>query len=192
MKIILASKSPRRRELMQLLPFEFDVLDSCSEEIIDPTLTPEQVAQSIAEQKAQAVFKQQEDAFVIGADTIVVLDKEILGKPCDESDAFSMLKKLSGRTHEVVTGVCLMMKDKTARFSAISKVTFYSLTDEEILSYVKTLEPMDKAGAYGIQGKAALFVEKIEGDYFNIVGLPVSLLYRKIKEILPDKNAFWG
>lgn len=181
-KIILASASPRRKELLTTAGVEFEVLVSDADETIPDGTLPADAAMLTAEKKALAVAEKCEDALVIGADTIVVLDGKILGKPKDEADAKAMLRFLSGKEHKVITGVCLTDGVKTNKFAQVSKVRFYDLTDEEIAAYVATKEPMDKAGSYGIQGKGCVLVESIEGDYFNIVGLPVAATVRAIKD----------
>lgn len=181
-KIILASASPRRKELLTTAGVEFEVLVSDADETIPVGTPPVDAAMLTAEKKAFAVAEKCDNCVVIGADTIVVLDGRILGKPNDEADAKAMLRFLSGREHEVITGVCLTDGVKTEKFAQVSKVRFYELTDEEIAAYVATKEPMDKAGAYGIQGKGCVLVEGIEGDYFNIVGLPVAATVRAIKD----------
>ena len=180
-KIILASASPRRRELLTVAGVEFDVLVSDADETVPEGTAPKDAAMMTAEKKALAVAEKCPDSVVIGADTIVVIDDMILGKPKDEADAMAMLRTLSGREHQVITGVCLTDGEKTKCFAQVSKVRFYDLTDEEIASYVATEEPMDKAGSYGIQGKGCVLVEGIEGDYFNIVGLPVAETVRALK-----------
>ncbi len=180
-KIILASSSPRRRELMATAGLEFEVIVKEVDESIAEGTAPVDAAKITAKKKALAVADGYPDCIVIGADTIVVANEKILGKPADEADAYAMLKMLSGIEHEVITGVCIVCGEKTENFAVVSKVKFYELTGEEIETYVATGEPMDKAGAYGIQGKGCTLVEKIEGDYFNIVGLPVAELVRKIR-----------
>ncbi len=183
--IILASKSPRRKELMGLIPIAFEVQTKEVEEHIDPSLSAKGNVCSLAKQKAEAVAQENEEATVIGCDTVVVFEGEILGKPQDAQDACRMLKKLSGKTHFVYTGVSLMNKSKGIEetFAISSKVMMKAISEEEIKWYVSTGEPLDKAGAYGIQGQAAMFIEKIEGDYFNIVGLPIQALYERLKAL---------
>ena len=188
MEIILASASPRRRELIKILGKPFSVVTSDAEEIIDPELPPYFVAEKLSLLKASDVAgklkNEKKDAIVIGADTIVVKDGKILTKPKDEIDAQNMLKTLSGTHHSVITGVTVI-NNKTAKsesFYVETKVFFKNLTDNEIKKYIESGEPMDKAGAYGIQEKGALFVEKIEGDYFNVVGLPICKLASLLKE----------
>lgn len=179
---ILASASPRRRELMELMGLDFDVVVSEADESVVPKDLPIKLyVQELALLKASVTAKQvlkNKKAHVIAADTVVTLDGKILGKPKDKADAEAMLAALSGRTHEVYTGICVMrMSDaKSVCKSVCTRVTFKELTDDKIKKYVKTKEPMDKAGAYGIQGKGSLLIDGIEGDYFNVVGLPVASL----------------
>lgn len=180
-KLILASASPRRRELMALAGFDFEVITADVDEVLDPSLEPCELVMSLAFQKASAVAEYNPDAAVIGADTVVVLDGKVLGKPHSEEEAVQMLRELSGNTHEVYTGVCIIKGDKVHKFYECTGVTFWPLEDELITQYVASKEPMDKAGAYGIQGKGSVLVKGIEGDYFNVVGFPVSRFYREIK-----------
>lgn len=182
--IILASKSPRRKELMRLIPIQFEVITQGVEEVIDNQKTPEENVIMLAEQKALAVAKVYRDRWVVGCDTIVIHTGKILGKPKDTADAFKMLENLQGKCHAVCTGVSIVNMEQNVKrsFTTTSWVYMRSLELQEIAWYVSTGEPMDKAGGYGIQGYASNFVEKIEGDYFNIVGLPVSELYRILKE----------
>lgn len=185
--IILASQSPRRRELLTQIGLEFEVHPVGGEEIITST-DPVEVVKSLSTQKAAAVKEElepqlPENWLVIGADTIVVYDGKILGKPKDEADAIRMLVPwLQGQTHSVYTGVTLLEGRKTDNLCGRDKSTMYPMTEEEIAWYVSTKEPMDKAGAYGIQGLCARFVEKIQGDYNNVVGLPVGRIYQKLKK----------
>lgn len=181
-KIILASKSPRRKELLSEMGITFDIYSKEIEEHLDPDVEPARAVEKLAEEKAQAVFDECLDAIVIGADTVVCVDYEILGKPKDREDARRMLEKLSGSTHQVIGGVALLSKEKRIVFSCVTTVHFYELSEEQILAYIDSNEPMDKAGAYGIQGLGKQFVEGIEGDYFNVVGLPVSRVLRALKE----------
>ena len=141
----------------------------------------------IAMKKAYATFYSEKDDIIIGADTVVVCDGKALGKPQDKEQAADMLRMLSGKTHSVYTGVCLLRNGESECFCSKTDVTFYQLDESTIDWYVNTNEPMDKAGAYGIQGKGALLVEKIDGDYYNVVGLPIAKLNRKLKELLEDK-----
>lgn len=182
MKVILASKSPRRCELMQQAGFVFDIEPSDKEEIITSIL-PKDIVEELSRQKALDVYKKHDnkDILVIGADTIVSVDNKILGKPKTKQEAYEMLKTLSGRTHEVYTGVCFATNKKIHTFNECTKVTFYEMTDNDIWSYVNTNDPMDKAGAYGIQGKCAIYIKEINGDYNNVVGLPISRLYHELK-----------
>ena len=185
MRIILASASPRRKELLAQLGLDFEIQVSDVEEVITET-APNRVVEELSMQKAEDVFRRTEgDVMVIGADTVVVMEGTILGKPGDEEHAFEMLKKLQAKEHCVYTGVTLYVRkgENVFRntFSECTVVKFYPMTDGEIKWYVDTKEPMDKAGAYGIQGWGARFVEKISGDYNNVVGLPIARLYQEIK-----------
>ncbi len=182
MNVVLASASPRRRELLQTAGVTFTVKVSDADEHIEPDTPPHEAVMSLARQKAQAVAKSCPDDLVIGADTVVVYDGAILGKPADEGDAARMLRMLSGKTHTVFTGVCIVRAGKTETFFEQTQVTFYPLTEREIAEYVATREPMDKAGAYGIQGRGCTLVQCICGDYFNVVGLPVAALCRRLRE----------
>lgn len=182
-KIILASKSPRRRELLSVIFKNFDIEVSDADETMPDNLSPADCASEIAYRKLCDIKSKFDDALIIAADTIVVLDNKILGKPKNEADAFNMLSSLSGRTHTVYTGVALSYKDKLIRFSEDTSVSFRPLSADTIRAYIETKEPMDKAGAYGIQNKGALFVEKIEGDYFNVVGLPICRLATEIEKL---------
>ena len=181
MKTILASASPRRKELLTLAGIEYEVVVSQCEEILPDSITPDKAVEELARQKAEDVFSRHDDAMIIAADTVVALGNTILGKPKDEDDAFSMLSSLSGRRHTVFTGVCIKTKDKTDIFHVATDVEFYELSEKEIKEYIATGEPMDKAGAYGIQGKGFVLVKGIHGDYFNVVGLPLSETVRHIK-----------
>ena len=183
-KIILASASPRRKELLETAGAKFEIIVADVDETVPEGTKPEDAAIMTAEKKAVAVAENHKDSIVIGADTIVVADGKILGKPADKADACRMLSMLSGVEHKVITGVCLARGDEKITFAQISKVKFYDLTAEEINAYVETGEPMDKAGAYGIQGKGCVLVEKIEGDYFNIVGLPVARLIKELSKLM--------
>lgn len=182
-KIILASSSPRRRELLETAGIKFEICVKEVDESIPAGTAPLEAAKMTALKKALATAESHKNDIVIGADTIVVAEGKILGKPKDKDDACAMLRMLSGIEHEVITGVCIICGEKTDSFAQVSRVKFYELTEDEIKSYVDTGEPMDKAGAYGIQGKGCILVEKIEGDYFNIVGLPVAEVVRAINKI---------
>lgn len=194
MELILASASPRRREMLHLMGYAFEVEPSHAEENIDLTEPGEYVSR-LAEIKAASVAAHHPNACVLGSDTIVYLDGEILGKPHDEEDAFRLLSKLSGRTHTVYTGVAVIAGEKRHVFYDKADVTFCTLTDDEIRDYISTGEPMDKAGAYGIQGPATVFVKEIVGCYFTVIGLPNPRVYSTLKEfgITPAwraKNSF--
>ena len=181
MNVVLASASPRRRELLQTAGVDFTVKVSDADEHIEPDTPPHEAVVSLARQKAQAVAKACPNDLVIGADTVVVYDGAILGKPADAADAARMLRMLSGKTHVVYTGVCLLYGKKEETFFEQTQVTFFPLTEQEIDAYVATGEPMDKAGAYGIQGRGCTLVQSICGDYFNVVGLPVAAVCRRIR-----------
>lgn len=184
-QIVLASTSPRRRELLGLLGLPFEVVGSGYDESqIDPSaLAPSDYVVELARGKAAEVAgRVSSDALVLGADTTVVLDSACLNKPEDAADARRMLRLLGGRTHEVYTGLCLRRGPKVLTECAVTEVTFAALTDSVIDAYVATGEPLDKAGAYGIQGKALSFIPSIHGDYFNVVGLPLFLLSKMLTE----------
>jgi septum formation protein len=191
--LVLASASPRRRELLRNAGIPFVVKPTDIPEVPHEGEEPRSFAERMAREKALAVFRQRPGDYILGADTIVVVDARILGKPRDRADASRMLRLLSGRTHQVTTGVCLigpqlgtedrkMETDFEDIRSETTLVTMNTLSDDDIRSYVKTEEPMDKAGAYAIQGRASRWISRIEGDYFNVVGLPVALVYRMMQE----------
>jgi septum formation protein len=180
--LVLASASPRRQELLRNAGFEFVVQPAKIPEELRNGEEPKAFAERLAREKALAVFQQRPNDIVLGADTIVIVEGEILGKPRNDADAERMLKLLSGRTHQVITGVCLIGSRFSDTRSETTSVTMTLLSDEDIRAYVKTQEPFDKAGAYGIQGIASRWISRIEGDYFNVVGLPVSLVYRMLHE----------
>lgn len=179
--IILASASPRRQELLKLITENFSVKISSVEEVVPCDIPVDEVPQFLATLKAKDIAADFPNNLVIGADTCVIADGKILGKPSDKNDAFKMLQSLSGKTHTVITGCALIKGEKSISFSVATKVEFFDLTTEEIDEYINTSEPFDKAGSYGIQGKGGLFVKKIDGDYFNVVGLPVAQLKKVIK-----------
>ena len=183
-KIILASKSPRRQELLKTITEDFICIPSDAEEIVPDNIDTEEVSTYLATLKAKDIYSSNKDGIVIGCDTVVINDNKILGKPKDIEDAYNMIKSLSGKTHKVITGCCIIYNEKEITFKSITEVEFYQLSDDEINSYINTDEPYDKAGAYGIQGRGSLFVKSIKGDYFNVVGLPVANLSRKLKTIL--------
>lgn len=199
-QIILASASPRRKELLEQIGVTFDICPAKGEEVITKTI-PAEVVKELASQKAKEVAamvksyeeKHEElmtpqDIMVIGADTIVAYEDQILGKPKDEEDAYRMLSMLSGNTHSVYTGVSIILLGASGK---VGELNFYEKTDvvmrqmdeNEIRRYIATGEPMDKAGAYGIQGKCAIFIDKIDGDYNNVVGLPIAAIYRELKKL---------
>ena len=171
---ILASGSPRRKELLSLIIPDFEILVSGCEEFVPEGIPAEKVPALLAEQKALAVAKLRPDDIVIGSDTVVVLGGEIFGKPKDKSHAHAMLRALSGKKHFVYTGVAVAEKGEVRSFVQKTEVEFYELSDETIDKYIESFEPMDKAGAYGIQGKGSVLVRGIVGDYFNVMGLPVA------------------
>lgn len=177
--MILASASPRRKEILENFGFSFKTIVKNIDETSDKTHAEEKILE-IAEKKARAVAIDFPDENVVGADTVVVVDGKILGKPKNKEEAFSMLKSLSGRNHEVITAFSFININKNISYSdyEITKVYFKNLTDDEIKWYINTKEPMDKAGAYGIQGKGAFFVEKIEGDFFSVMGFPLGKFVR--------------
>ncbi len=184
MNVILASASPRRQELLKLIFDDFSVCPADIDETLPDGISTDKAPVYLSEIKAKTICESNPDSLVIAADTVVISGDEILGKPVDKADAARMLKSLSGRTHRVITGCSVGKGGKIHSFSSVSFVTFYPLSDSEINDYIATGDPMDKAGAYGIQSGAAVFVEKIDGDYFNIVGLPVAKLKREIHNFL--------
>jgi len=181
-KIILASASPRRKQLLEQMKLKFEVIPSNIFEDYQENREPEEVARDLAKKKATDIARISEDSLVIGADTVVFLD-EILGKPKDEREALKILKKLSGKTHYVITGIAVI--DSSTKKLVVdhekTAVKMKKISEEEIKAYISTGEPMDKAGAYGIQGLGSVFVEEIHGCYFNVVGLPISKLYSILK-----------
>lgn len=189
-KLILASASPRRKELLEQIGAEFEILTAQGEETAVST-KPEQLVLELSAQKASEVAESlsagAENIIVLGADTVVTYKEQILGKPKNEEDAARILKMLCGNTHCVYTGVTALIIDSEGRrlhsFYEETKVTVYPMTESQISSYISTGEPMDKAGAYGIQGKFAVYIEKIEGDYNNVVGLPVARMYQELRKL---------
>lgn len=184
-KILLASKSPRRREILKLLRLPFTVVTiEGIDESYPHDLPASEVSEYISRKKAEAFSSRiGDDDLLITADTVVICDGKIMGKPKDSEDAVNMLRFLSGKTHEVTSGVTLSTKEKTISFTSVSKVTFSHLTDEEIRFYVDSFHPLDKAGAYGIQEWiGAVAVEKIDGSFYNVMGLPVHRLYQELKK----------
>lgn len=182
MSFILASKSPRRQELLRYITEDFTVMASDADETLPEGISPEDAAAFLARLKGEAVFKTQPQSTVISADTIVVLDGRILGKPHSEKEAFEMLSSLSGRTHQVFTGVFVRSNNTKISFTEKTEVTFCELSKDEITKYIESREPFDKAGGYGIQGKGCTLVSGINGDYYNVMGLPVARLYGIMKE----------
>lgn len=191
-KIILASQSPRRRELLEQIGISFEVRPSEKEEIITEA-EPHEIVRMLALQKAEDIAeKSQEDGVIIGADTIVLAKGSILGKPKSPEDARRMLNLLRDNVHEVYTGAALIWKEgnkyKKVSFAEKTKVYVYPISDAEISEYIESKEPMDKAGAYGIQGRFGAFIQGIEGDYTNVVGLPVGRIYQELKALLREEN----
>ena len=193
-RMVLASASPRRKELLAQVGFEFDIITSDCEEITTKT-KPAEVVEELSCLKATDVAgkldKQAERLLIIGSDTVVALDDIIMGKPKDEEDAFLMLKALQGREHSVITGVTMIFtepgkEDKKIVFSKETKVWFYSMNDDEIRAYIDTKEPMDKAGSYAIQGLCTAYIERIEGDYNTVVGLPIAEICKVLREYKED------
>lgn len=186
---VLASASPRRKELIRIL-FEDPIIDPAD---VDETVTDDVKAEDqpahLALRKGLAVSDKYPEALVLGCDTSVILDGKVLGKPKTKEDAFAMLRFLSGRTHTVVTGCALIKNKKVHTFSEKTEVTFYKLTDEDIQEYIATNEPMDKAGAYGIQGLGMVLVKKINGDYTNVVGMPVPRLKKEIEKFIKKADS---
>ena len=182
-RMILASGSPRRKELLQMLEVPFEVLVSDTKEVIIKN-EPAEVTKELSYQKAMAVAGQVEEGIIIGADTVVSIDGKILGKPADKEEAREMIYKLQGKSHMVYTGVTVIAKSddmvSASSFAEGTKVNVAPMTENEIEAYISTEEPYDKAGAYGIQGPFAIHIEKINGDYNNVVGLPISRLYHEI------------
>jgi len=182
MPIVLASASPRRQELLRNAGIEFVAMPANIPEARQQDEAPQIFAERMAKEKARAIWTQTKDSYVLGADTVVVLDDLVLGKPEDEQDATRMLRLLSGRKHKVITGVCLIGIGFEDVRSETTAVYFSALSDQDILGYIETHEPMDKAGAYAIQGVASRWISKIEGDYSNVVGLPVPLVLEMLHE----------
>ena len=193
MEIILASASPRRKEILQNTKLKFEIQKSDIEEVILENESPESMVFWLAYEKAYDVAQKNKDKLVIGADTIVALDNEVLGKPKDKEEAYQMIKKLSNKTHKVITGISLIniSHGMVVNDYVVSLVTFKDLSEDSIKDYINTNESLDKAGAYGIQWYWALLVDNIQGDYFNIVWLPISKLSDLLKDHF-DINLFYG
>ena len=187
MRVVLASKSPRRSEILNMLGLNFEVITADTDETSD-IKDPKKLVEELANRKGSAVAKKlnYNDTLIISADTVVALDDEILGKPIDKNDAYNMLKKLSGRSHKVVSGVSLYFNGKTITAHEVTEVCFSTLSDEMIENYIATNEPMDKAGAYAVQGLASVWIDKINGCYFNVVGFPTRLFYKMLGEMNID------
>ena len=184
-KLILASQSPRRLELLKQITSQFEVVPSSVEEKFDYGLRPEENVRLLARAKAEDISKNYPECWVVGADTLVTLHQEILGKPVDAADAQRMLRRLSGKEHRVATGICVVSPNKTLDKAVTSKVRFKSLTDEEIINYIQTGEPMDKAGSYAIQGMGSFMVREFSGSKNNIIGLPIDEL-----KVLLEKTGY--
>ncbi len=182
-QLILASKSPRRKELLAKcrIPFTIDAAEI--DETLDPSLPLTEAIMDLSRRKAEAVLARHPECVVLGSDTIVVIDNKVLGKPGSRKEAVEMLHQLSGRTHQVITGFALVSNTKTHTDVSVSHVTFSSLEPQEILDYVATGEADDKAGAYGIQGAAGMFISRIDGDYYAIMGLPLNMVYQELKTL---------
>ena len=180
--VILASQSPRRRELLEKTGIPFSIIVRGTEELKEASMPPQELCLHNAAAKAEAVFREHPDSTVIGADTLVFLEGFPLGKPEDEEEARSMLRKLSGRTHHVCTAVAIRSPLGMKNLAVLTEVTFRELTDAEIAAYIETKEPMDKAGAYGIQGYGSMFVSHLDGDYFCVMGLPVCTLAGMLRD----------
>lgn len=182
-RVVLASASPRRREILTQVGMEFDIIPAVGEEIITSTV-PMEVVEELSRAKALEVSERCEaDTLIIGADTVVALDDKILGKPKAYNEAFNMISSIKNRCHSVFTGVTIVYNDVVRSFVSETKVYVYDMTDSEIDGYIRTDDCYDKAGGYGIQGFFSQYVERIEGDYFNVVGLPVSRLMQEIKKL---------
>lgn len=186
MDIILASASPRRRELMNVITSDFRAVSTDCDETLPDDIAPEKASEYLSALKASSALKDYPDSVIIGCDTIVICDGRIYGKPKDKEQCREYIKNLSGRSHQVITGCTIAYKDKICTFSECTDVIFRELSDEEIEEYISTDEPYDKAGGYGIQGKASLLIKGICGDYFNVVGLPVSSLNIMLKKFLKE------
>lgn len=184
-KIVLASASPRRKELISLIADNVEIRPAECDETLPDGIGAKEAVEYLSKIKNDAAKSiSAHDELIISADTVVAVSNEILGKPADKEDARRMIKLLSGRTHQVYTGVTISYKENAVTFSEKTDVSFFDLTDDEIESYVSSSEPYDKAGAYGIQGKASLLVSGINGDYFNVVGLPVARLNRELSKFV--------
>jgi septum formation protein len=184
MKIILASASPRRRELMRYITDDFEAVSMDCDETLPENIDPISASEYLAVLKARAAAEKYLDCTVIGCDTTVICEGEILGKPMDKAQCIADISKLSGRTHQVVTGCCIISGGNVSSFSEVTDVAFRQLTAAEIEAYANTDEPYDKAGGYGIQGKGSALISHIDGDFFNVVGLPVGRLFNELKKVV--------
>lgn len=180
MNVILASASPRRRELLGYVVPNFEIIPPDVDETLPEGIPAAKSAEYLAVKKAEHISELYPESVVIGSDTVVIIDGEILGKPADETDAYRMLKLLSGKVHTVVTGVCISKGESKRSFSESTEVEFYPLSEEEIRAYIATGDPMDKAGAYGIQGEGCVLIKGINGDFFTVMGLPAARLKREL------------
>lgn len=188
MDIILASGSLRRIEIMKELGFDFKIIPSLTLEFVDEYKDNFDLVKKLALMKARDIYKSNKENIVLGFDTLVFLGNEVLGKPQSKEECIKMIKELSGKTHEVITGCAIIYNDKEEVFTSHALVTFTDISDEEILKYSDSTEPYDKAGAYAIQGYMGRFISKIEGDIFSVIGLPKSLIYSKLNNILKECN----
>lgn len=189
--LLLASASPRRKELLTQAGYTFTVVPANVDETVTPGTPPEQIVMQLARTKAVAVFESHPQDTVLAADTIVVFQNRILGKPKNEDEAKAMLRLLSGGRHDVYTGFCICHGKETHCEAQRTEVEFFPLSEQEIENYVKTGEPMDKAGAYGIQGRGALLVKEISGDFYNVMGLPIGRIYRILRDMQKDTENFY-
>ena len=189
MDIILASASPRRKTILSQIGIQFTIMKSNTVEDFSLNLPPEAFCEHWAREKAKDIAKNHPNSLIIGADTIVVLDKKILGKPQNRNQSISMLRSLSGRTHEVLTGVSFIHLDSNfdITFNESTLVSFVTLTDNDILNYIDTYKPYDKAGSYGIQDRFSIHINKITGCYYNVMGFPISTFHRKLKSAIKEK-----
>lgn len=180
--MILASQSPRRKELLSLITEDFRIIPAKGEELLPEGISPKDAVILLARQKAEEIYSEYKNEVILAADTVVAINGQILGKPADEEDAADMLRMLSGTTHSVFTGVCIITENGGLyTFADETTVQFHPLSEEDIRNYVASGEPMDKAGAYGIQDRGALLVKGINGDYYNVMGLPVGRIYNEFK-----------
>ena len=181
--IVLASQSPRRKELLEKTGCSFTIDAADIDETIDQSKPLTEEVKRLSRSKAAHILQRHPDSLIIGSDTIVTIDGKVLGKPADKNDAVEMLRSLSGRTHQVITGLCMLSSQKEYLFVSVNDVSFAELTEDEIEKYVNTGEPMDKAGAYAIQGIASRYITGINGDYYAIMGLPLCAVYEELKNI---------